>query len=753
MEEKRHKDQGNNTKDKNKVQINSERYSTINNQKNSKHININSNKNPTEKDLSLSEHRTNYYSNKWKIDTSKNYRRSGQKSKIIEDNQLKREKYKNKIEKETPKEKNINYSLDNAYININEKKNEKNTTNTTNTNISNKKLDENIINNNKNNNYNIIRNKYKSNRINDINNNKDNTNNDYKHRSKNMDNIYNNKYNNKTFNKNNKNNIICNTVNIIANEGNNNNTLKYKLLNENNKDNINDKNNNNCRDKINNINNKENTSINNKYNIYKNEISIFNNIKSIYIFKNIFNYIKDNNFQYKLFNYSKLFQKKFNLDINFYQDKYIENKIILLEDIPTEDNIRKFISKEKICIDDLDENRKSKYFKSIKDKYLSIYYKNEFHTLPFINPFQFSNFSKIKKISLIQSHSSGTYGINGKTEILFQSLFSINNLENNLIYLKIFLDFIQDYIVENDLFEKINNFKSLRYLYIRKINFHEITINIKNLNIFYCELCRGIKINECKNIQKLIYISNNLSMLDNILNSDNSKKLNEIDLFNNNISDITILEKIKFDNLEILDLSMNYISNINFLENDHFKNLKILNLYNNGISNIKILEKVKFEKLEELYLADNNISRIDVLFKSNFKDLKILDLSKNKISSIDALEKVKFENLEILNLSRNKISSFNTLEKVKFKNLKILNLSRNNISSINALEKVKFENLEILFLTKQIIYSDKYPYEIKISFDFDKNFPKLKELNFNGASTFEDLKELAKLINSKIKIS
>ena len=568
-----------------------------------------------------------------------------------------------------------------------------------------------------------------------------------------MDNIYNNKYNNKTFNKNIKNNIICNTINIIGSEGNNNNTLKYKLSNENNKDKINDKNNNNCRDKINNINNKENTSINNKYNIYKNEISIFNNIKSIYIFKNIFNYIKDNNFQYKLFNYSKLFQKKFNLDINFYQDKYIENKIILLEDKPTEDNISKFISKEKICLDDLDEIGKSKYFKSIKNKYLSIYYKNEFHTLPFINPFQFSNFSKIKKISLIQSHSSGTYGINGKTEILFQSLFSINNLENNLIYLKIFLDFIQDYIVENNLFEKINNFKSLRYLYIRKINFHEITINIKNLNIFYCELCRGIKINECENIQKLIYISNNLSMLDNILNIDNSKKLNEIDLFNNNISDIKILEKIKFDNLEILDLSMNYISNINFLENDNFKNLKILNLYNNGISDIKILEKVKFEKLEELYLADNNISNICVLFKSNFKELKILDLSKNKISSIHALEKVKFENLEILNLSRNKISSFNTLEKVKFKNLKILNLSRNNISSINDLEKVKFENLEILFLTKEIIYSNKYPYEIKISLDFDKNFPKLKELNFNGALTLEDRWGLAGLINSKIKIS
>ena len=46
-------------------------------------------------------------------------------------------------------------------------------------------------------------------------------------------------------------------------------------------------------------------------------------IKSPYILKNIFNYIKDNNFKLKLFIHSKLFQNKLDLTI-MYKEKYID---------------------------------------------------------------------------------------------------------------------------------------------------------------------------------------------------------------------------------------------------------------------------------------------------------------------------------------------------------------------------------------------------------------------------------------------
>ena len=52
---------------------------------------------------------------------------------------------------------------------------------------------------------------------------------------------------------------------------------------------------------------------------------IINKIKSIYIIKNIFNYIEDSNLQLKLFIHSKYFQNKLNIKY-IYKKKYL-NKI------------------------------------------------------------------------------------------------------------------------------------------------------------------------------------------------------------------------------------------------------------------------------------------------------------------------------------------------------------------------------------------------------------------------------------------
>ena len=55
-----------------------------------------------------------------------------------------------------------------------------------------------------------------------------------------------------------------------------------------------------------------------------------------------------------------------------------------------------------------------------------------------------------------------------------------------------------------------------------------------------------------------------------------------------------------------------------------FKELKELDLSNNNISDIKVLDKVKFEKLEILDLGENNIDKdkfksIIEILKSKFK--------------------------------------------------------------------------------------------------------------------------------------
>ena len=48
-------------------------------------------------------------------------------------------------------------------------------------------------------------------------------------------------------------------------------------------------------------------------------------IKSSYILKNIFNYIKDINFKMKIFFYCKLFQNKLDIKLIDYKEKYIDN--------------------------------------------------------------------------------------------------------------------------------------------------------------------------------------------------------------------------------------------------------------------------------------------------------------------------------------------------------------------------------------------------------------------------------------------
>ena len=201
------------------------------------------------------------------------------------------------------------------------------------------------------------------------------------------------------------------------------------------------------------------------------------------------------------------------------------------------------------------------------------------------------------------------------------------------------------------------DFENLYYKLLNEMN-KKFKLDIKDIEVKVINLKNDYLGNEILEHLKNIYL----------------KELKELNLFGNNISDIKVLEKFKFNKLEKLDIGSNEISDINILENVNFKELKELHLYYNNISDIKVLEKVKFEKLEKLNLSFNPISDINILEKVNFKELKELNLFGNNISDIKVLEKVKFEKLEILYLGNNKISKSdkNSIkQKLKIKNLYI----------------------------------------------------------------------------------
>ena len=170
--------------------------------------------------------------------------------------------------------------------------------------------------------------------------------------------------------------------------------------------------------------------------------------------------------------------------------------------------------------------------------------------------------------------------------------------------------------------------------------------------------------------------------------------INKIDL-SNKIQGTEILEyinDINFKKLKELDLQHNSISDIKVLQNLKMANLEILNLMGNKISNINILEKVNLNKLEKLDSSFNEISNINILEKVNFSQLKELNLYNNEITDIKILENVRFERLEILNLGSNKISNISILGNVNFKELKKLYLY-NTI----YIKNIKGNILNILF--------------------------------------------------------
>jgi len=100
-------------------------------------------------------------------------------------------------------------------------------------------------------------------------------------------------------------------------------------------------------------------------------------------------------------------------------------------------------------------------------------------------------------------------------------------------------------------------------LYIENIIFDEdFEIKLNLLKLLSIKSCKNIKLSEIsyKDLKELVLVQNSISDIF-ILKKLNFRQLNKLDLSGNNISDI--LEKVNFEKLKELDLSGNNISDIN----------------------------------------------------------------------------------------------------------------------------------------------------------------------------------------------
>ena len=336
-------------------------------------------------------------------------------------------------------------------------------------------------------------------------------------------------------------------------------------------------------------------------------ISILDKIISKYLFEKIFSFINDEQkiFPYKLFKYSKLFQRKIGIDLFSYKKIYIEKRFFweryLYSYKYKDDNIffDRFKSKKKLEQKKLYYNISDNDLTNIVFDYLKKYIpKHECTLIDFYSPL---------------------FDILSKTEIF----------EKNL-YLYIDYRMINSFDLEKEyisFFDKINKsnvkFTSL-YLKSRLVD----DINLDSFNINYSQIrnlsvtCEKIFfgyigfIFSFKNLVSLkLYILDEMHISSDFINQikEQFKSLKNLELGG---LIFTSFIEIKFNNLEHFAISCKNFS----FEEGGFSELKHLQLLYNHLKEPESL--LKLPELEEISFSNNNYDQLLLYSVVDLKSLK-----------------------------------------------------------------------------------------------------------------------------------
>ena len=452
-------------------------------------------------------------------------------------------------------------------------------------------------------------------------------------------------------------------------------------------------------------------------------------IKSFYILKGVFDYLKDNLAQLQLFLYSNYYQKKFNLKLIDYKAKYLERigfsipRYLQIDETSYRkdklaENYKRFLSRkklnkeefEKIIFEVLENNKVIEINKKSKIK------DNSGNLICIDSPLfdivsKTSNYENNYSIYISQNHID-KYKLKANYTQFFDDL-NKSNINNSSIYFyflkKDAIQYLKDFHINFNKIKRItliqdeyeyedNDFEDDMFFFQTLFSFDGIKNNLNYLKIHF-------------HPKKFYQVNNQFNYLLNELKSLKYLYLHCLN-FDNSL-------RITLSNLIVLNLRENEIKNLNILEKADLTELKELDLSYNLISDITLLGKMKLGKLEKLNLGWNELSnKLDVLESSNFENLKELDLSQTCTSDISILAKASFKRIEILILAYNQISDINILEKVHFPRLKKLDLSHNKIKDISVFEKIEFFQLEKLDI--------KYNQKLNLDILKDAKFQKIR---------------------------
>ena len=440
--------------------------------------------------------------------------------------------------------------------------------------------------------------------------------------------------------------------------------------------------------------------------------SILEKIKSKYMFQKIFDYIKEENFKFKLFLYSKFFQKKLELGFDNYKEAYISQSKINFNDY--------------LCCYSLFNEKSKNFDKNILNKKLEEdlkKYNLDFNTIKeYLNNY----FKKIKeKIDEKEKNKKEKNKKNNQNNNNDNNSTTTNNNDNK------------------------NNNKDINSIILCQINIFSPFFDFISKSNFFDIMALPISV---KIIEKLNLKNNYIETFEQ-MNKLNLKY--PIITFNyKNSNDINYLKefKIRFSKIKRLIISHDYSINIEdydyffktlFSFNNIEKNLVYLNLFmgfnkkgrldSNSLRNINSCSSLETLELKGFKFKTTFIFKLKNLTKLVLKNCENLTFAEDSCLNIKTLylSDCIIENPESL-------LKFPELEDCKLQNLMKVKQKYSTIIDFPSLVKIKnitmeisdFINLENTSLTNLTLYSDNNSYEIeKLMFEKIFSISTLKDIN------------------------
>lgn len=267
---------------------------------------------------------------------------------------------------------------------------------------------------------------------------------------------------------------------------------------------------------------------------------------------------------------------------------------------------------------------------------------------------------------------------------------------------------------------------------------------------YLCEKVEKKLNSQEKNVPKRIIVNrvlDNEYKLNNIYLIEYFTEVEELNIQNNNIKDISPLKNLK--NLKKLDITYNPIDNIDVLSN--LTNLEELRLNQNSLKDLKPLDNLK--NLKYLSISENNKeTKIDISSMANFKNLKMLFLGVNPknicvLNSLTQLEHLVIQSREIIDIScldklinlKNLELYSNSIENIdvlkNYKKLKILKIEDTQIKNLDALKDL--ENLHTVYVKRNSKLEDTSAISYKELGNYEAyDNPKLK---WCSPKTYDDM--------------